>query len=86
MQSKNWSRFKQTLKKSPHKPSAGYTIDQFEKQSDWCREADGRAEARGTTNSATQLYFCVKFLNIIKLFLDISVQEKHEDFIKISDS
>ena len=37
--------------KSPHKPSASYTIDQFEKRLDWCREADGRAEARGTTNN-----------------------------------
>ena len=79
-----------TLKKLPHKPSAGYTIDRFEKRLDWCREANGRAEARAraqqTTNSATQLYFCVKFLNIIKLFLDTPVQDKHEDFIKISDS
>ena len=72
---RNWSPFKQTLKTSPHKPSTSYTIDRFEKRSHWCREADGRAEA-------TQLYFCVKFLNIIKLFLETSVQDKHEDFIK----
>ena len=53
---RNWSRFKQTLKKSPHKPSASYTIDRFEKRSD-CGigaakpMADDRAEARGTTNN-----------------------------------
>ena len=39
---RNWSRFKQILKKSPHKQSASYKIDWF--------EADGR-EARGTTNN-----------------------------------
>ena len=36
---RNWSHFKQTLKKSPLKPSARYTIDQFEKRLGWCREA-----------------------------------------------
>ena len=76
---RNWSCFKQTLKKSPHKPSTSYTIDQFEKRSDWCRKADGRAEPQQTTNSAMQLYFCVKFLNTIKLFLDTPVQDKRED-------
>jgi len=41
---RNWSRFKQTLKKSPQKPSAIFTIDRFGKRLGWCREAtaDGR--------------------------------------------
>ena len=36
---RNWSHFKQTLKKSPHQSSARYTIDQFEKLLGWCSEA-----------------------------------------------
>ena len=49
-------------------------------------KADQNPGTQQTTNSAMQLYFCVKFLNTIKLFLDTPVQDKHEDFIKISDS
>ena len=44
--------------------------------------AEQKPGAQQTMNSAMQLYFCVKFLNIIKLFLDKPVQDKHEDFIK----
>ena len=47
--------------------------------------ADGKAEARGTTNnelSNAVVLLCTKFLNIIKLFLDTPIQDKHEDFIK----
>ena len=79
---RNWSRFKQTLKKkSLHKPSASYTVDRFEKRLNWCC-TEQKPGAQQATNSATQLYFCVKFLKIIKLFLDTPVQGKHEDFIK----
>ena len=62
----SWSCFKQTLEKWSHKPSVCYTIERCEIQSDWCHDADSRAEARGRahnkqTNSAMQLYFYVKF-------------------------
>ena len=40
--------------------------------------------AQQTTNSATQLYFCIKCLSIITLFLETHVQDKHEGFIKIT--
>ena len=55
---RNWSRFKQTLKKSPHKPSARYTIDQFEKRLGWCREAtaDGR-ESRSQGHNKHQILY-----------------------------
>ena len=43
---RNWSRFKQILKKSPHRPSTGYTIDGYEKQPDWCRETNARRQSR----------------------------------------
>ena len=39
-----------------------------------------------TTNSAMQLYSVLNFLISIKKILDTPVQDKHEDFIKISDS
>ena len=84
---RNWSRFKQTLKKSPLKPSDGCIIDQFEKRLDWCCEADGRAEAMSIGHNKQQTQQrSVKFLSIIKLFLDTPVQYKHDDFIKISDN
>ena len=60
---RNWSRFKQTLKKSLHKPSCSYTIDRFEKRLDWWREANGRPEAQQTTNS--QERSCTSVLNFL---------------------
>ena len=89
---RNWSLVKQTLKKSPHKPSTNYTIDWFEKRSDWCCKADGRWQSRsqGHNKQRTQQRSCTSVFNflicIIKLFLDTPVQDKHEDFIKVSDS
>ena len=87
---RNLSPFKQTLKTSPHKPSASYTRSVWKMIGlvQWSRwqTVEQKPGAQQTTNSATQLYFCVNnFLNIIKSFLETSVQDKHEDFIKISE-
>jgi len=58
---KKWSRFKQTLKKSLHKPIASYTIDRFEKRSDWCR-----AEQKpGHNKQRTQQHSCTSVLNFL---------------------
>ena len=37
-------------------------------------------------STLAQSIYKLQFLNIIKLFLDTPVQDKHEDFINISDS
>ena len=49
---RNWSRFKQTLDKSSHKPTISYTIDWCKIQLDWCCDANGRVEARAILSPA----------------------------------